>query len=225
MYRRSPDFQETMDGIDPLRGTYHSADSNSSPLRASASSSKAVLAALRALQDKIKRLESERTQALDETANLRQQIKNQEMEADNFKRRDSLASQKKLHEVQSAYDRSVTEKTESEIRLSNLEERNRIEDEIARDLRAKIRAVEDEKHNGLLVIKDMESERTRLQSQILHVQHKEKGEHAFVIALFCTILHHNNLSHIRFGHHYQFQCMYIQDNYKYVSCDMFISYY
>ena len=164
-----------MEEIDPRRGSYNAAVSSSSPLRASASSSKAVLAALRALQDKIKRLESERTLALDETAALRQQIKNQEMESDSFQRRDSLASQKKLHEVQSAYDRSVSEKTESEMRLSKLEDRNRIEDEIARDLRAKIRAVEDEKHNGLLVIKDLESERTQLQSQILHVQHKEKG--------------------------------------------------
>ena len=175
MYRRTSDFQDMMEEIDPRRGSYNAAVSSSSPLRASASSSKAVLAALRALQDKIKRLESERTLALDETAALRQQIKNQEMESDSFQRRDSLASQKKLHEVQSAYDRSVSEKTESEMRLSKLEDRNRIEDEIARDLRAKIRAVEDEKHNGLLVIKDLESERTQLQSQILHVQHKEKG--------------------------------------------------
>jgi hypothetical protein len=44
------------------------------------------------------------------------------------------------------------------------------------DLRSKIRAIEDEKHSGLLVIKDLESERAQLQSQILHIQQKEKGE-------------------------------------------------
>lgn len=43
----------------------------------SASSSKAVLAALRALQDKIRRLEQERGAALDEAAQLRHQLQTQ----------------------------------------------------------------------------------------------------------------------------------------------------
>ena len=98
-----------------------------------------MLAALRALQDKIRRLESERTQALNDTAQLRQQIKNQEVESDHIKQKEHLASQKNLLEVRTAYDRILTEKTEAEIRLSKLEDRNRIEEEIARDLRAKIR--------------------------------------------------------------------------------------
>ena len=174
MYRRSTDFQDMIDGIDPLASTYNSVVSGSSPLRASASSSKAVLAALRALQDKIRRLELERTQALDETSQLRQQIKNQEIESERFKQRESLSTQKNLHEVRSAYDRILTGKTESEIRLSKLEDRNRVEEEIARDLRLKIRAAEDEKHTGLLVIKDLESERGQLQNQIMHIQQKEK---------------------------------------------------
>ena len=81
-----------------------------------------------------------------------------------------------MHEVRSAYDIIQTGKTESEIRLSKLEDRNRIEEEIAQDLRLKIRAAEDEKHSGLLIIKDLESERNQLQSQIIHIQEKEKGE-------------------------------------------------
>jgi septal ring factor EnvC (AmiA/AmiB activator) len=58
----------------------------------SASSSKAVLAALRALQDKIRRLESERALALDENAQLRHQIKNQEIETGMVRFRDRLMS-------------------------------------------------------------------------------------------------------------------------------------
>jgi chromosome segregation ATPase len=136
-----------------MNRSYNSGISSVSPNNASASSSKAVLAALRALQDKIRRLESERAQALDETAQLRHQIKNQEIEAEHIKQRDSLTAQKNLHEVRSAYERILTEKTETEIRLSKLEDRNRQEQQIAADLRSKILSAEEEKHSTLLTIK------------------------------------------------------------------------
>ena len=57
-----------------LDSSYRSATSANST-SVNTSSSKAVLAALRALQDKIRRLESERSQALDEATDLRQKIK------------------------------------------------------------------------------------------------------------------------------------------------------
>ena len=61
-----------------LNKSYSSIISSASNGNAS-SSSKAVLAALRALQDKIRRLETERTQALDESSQLRLQLKNFEI--------------------------------------------------------------------------------------------------------------------------------------------------
>lgn len=178
MYNRGSNFQDMIDGLEHDRngGQSPAISTNMTPMRSAATSSKAVLTALRALQDKISRLESEKTEALEESARLRLQIQNQDMTSERFKQRDNLTSQKNLHEVRTAYDRILTEKSETEMRLSKLDDRNRAEEKIAIDLRAKIRAVEDEKHSGLLTIKDLESERTQLQSQILHVHQKEKGK-------------------------------------------------
>jgi uncharacterized protein (UPF0335 family) len=178
MYNRGSNFQDMIDGLERDRnGGYSPALSATvTPMRSAATSSKAVLTALRALQDKISRLESEKTEALEESARLRLQIQNQDLTSERYKQRDNLTSQKNLHEVRTAYDRILTEKSETEMRLSKLDDRNRAEEQIAIELRAKIRAVEDEKHTGLLTIKDLESERTQLQSQILHIHQKEKGE-------------------------------------------------
>ena len=160
----------------PLNRSFGSAASNTPGGNGSASSSKAVLAALRALQDKIRRLESERAQALDETVQLRHQLKTQEIESDHVKQRDHLAAQKTLHEIRSAYERLLTEKTEVEIRLSKLEDRNRDEQQISEELRNKIVHIEGEKHDSLIGIKDLEGERLHLQGQIQHIQQKEKGK-------------------------------------------------
>ena len=165
MHHRSPNYPEMFERVLPT----------SSPLTSAATSSKAVLAALRALQDKIKRLEHEKNVAIEETARLRLQIQNQNFESGRFKERDSLTSLKNLHEVRTAYERILTEKSETETRLLKLEERNQAEEKIALDLRAKIRIFEDEKHSGILAIKELELERTQLHSQILHIQQKEKG--------------------------------------------------
>ena len=165
MHLRSPNFPEMFERVMP----------SSSPLPSSATSSKAVLAALRALQDKIKRLEREKNDAIEETTRLRLQIQNQNYESGRFKERDSLTSLKNLNEVRTAYERILTEKSETETRLLKLEERNQAEEKIALDLRAKIRIFEDEKHSGILAIKELELERTQLHGQILHIQQKEKG--------------------------------------------------
>lgn len=158
-----------------LNRSYNGGTSSSPTNNASASGSKAVLAALRALQDKIRRLESERAQALDDTVQLRHQLKTQEIESEHTKQRDNLASQKSLHEIRSAYERLLSEKTEVEIRLSKLEDRNRDEQQIADDLRTKILRIEDEKHDGLLGIKDLEGARSQIQEQLQLSQQKEKG--------------------------------------------------
>lgn len=143
---------------------------------ASASNSKAVLAALRALQDKIRRLESERAQALDETVQLRHQIKNQQIESENLKHRETLASQKILHETRCACERLLTEKTEMEIRIAKLDDRNRDEQQNLTDLRSKMATFENDRRLSLLEINNMEGERSNLRSQLLHTQQKEKGK-------------------------------------------------
>ena len=168
------EFGELNGDSSPINRSYNSGISNSSPV-ASASSSKAVLAALRALQDKIRRLESERAQAIDEAAQLRHQIKSQEIETEHLRQKESLVSQKNLHEVRDAYEKVLAEKMDTEIRLAKLEERNREEQRISEDLRVKIRLLEEEKHSGMLSIKDLEAEKTHLESQIQHIHLKDRG--------------------------------------------------
>ena len=182
MYRpESPTDINTVDGLD-FDGSNHNRSVNSkgsysSSVNASASSSKAVLAALRALQDKIRRLESERAQAIDDTAQLRHQIKNQEIESEHLKQRDNLAAQKSIHEVRSAYERILTEKTETEIRLVKMEERNREEQQISADLRSKVISSESDRHLAMLEIKKLDVEKDQLLGQVRHFQQKEKGNH------------------------------------------------
>ena len=156
---------------DLLDRSYNSTYNGSS----NTSSSKAVLAALRALQDKIRRLESERTQALDETVQLRHQLKNQEVEADHAKQREQLQAQKSLQEVRSAYERLLTDKSELEVRLSKYEEKNKQAQANVDDLQARIRILEDDKHAGTMKLKDLEHQKIQIETQIKLAQQKEEG--------------------------------------------------
>ena len=150
----------------------------------STSSSKAVLAALRALQDKIRRLEAERSQALDEATQLRHQLKNQEVEAEHAKQRDQLTSQKSLSEVRAAYERLLTDKSELEVRLSKFEEKNKQAQSHVDELQAKIRVLEDEKHAGTMKLKDLDHQRAQTEAQIKLAQQKEEGNHHTIITDF-----------------------------------------
>eukprot|EP01035_Chromulina_nebulosa_P031574 gene31574-42102_t len=105
------------------------------------SSSKAVLAALRALQDKIRRLEAERAQAVEESSQLKHQLKLQEIEFDHSRQKESLSSQKVLQEAKNSFEKVFTEKTDLEVRLS------------------KIRLLEDEKHAISSKLRDFEFQR------------------------------------------------------------------
>lgn len=86
-----------------------------------ASSSKAVLAALRALQDKIRRLETEKSQALDDAASLRTQLKSLEIDQEHSRERDALHNQKLLQDARMAYEKVLSEKTDLENRLRMLD--------------------------------------------------------------------------------------------------------
>lgn len=153
-----------------------------------ATSSKAVLAALRALQDKIKRLETERSQALDETAQLKHQLKSLEIESEHMKQKENLIAQKNLQEARAAYDRLLTEKTDLELRLSRVDDKNKTTKHQTDDLQARIRILEEEKHNCLLQVKDLEAQKLYFESQISYAKQFEKGlSH---LCLFPSIFQH-----------------------------------
>lgn len=148
------------------------------------SSSKAVLAALRALQDKIRRLESERSLALDEVSQLKMQLKNQEVEFEHQKQKDQLASQKSLQDARSVNDKLLHDKTELEVKLSIIEEKNHQVLRQVEEYQLKTKHLEEEKHNSLARLKELEYEQLHLDQEIKHSQAKEKG---IYIALFLCL--------------------------------------
>jgi len=159
----------------PLNRSFNSAISNNSGTSASASSSKAVLAALRALQDKIRRLEAERAQATEECSQLRQQMKNLEIEADHTRQREVLIAQKNLSETRSAYDKLLHDKSELEIRLSIMEGKNRETESLSDQLHRRIRDLEYDKEDAMKKIKELEHENKAIELRIAESEKKEKG--------------------------------------------------
>jgi hypothetical protein len=141
------------------------------------SSSKAVLAALRALQDKIRRLESERSQALDEVTQLRMQLKNQEIESEHQKQRDQLATQKSFQDAKVSQERLQQEKMELEVRVQRMEDKIRLSHQSSEDLQTKLRVLEDDKHAANLRIREMEHSHHQMEQQIKSAQIKEKGNY------------------------------------------------
>ena len=121
----------------------------------STTSSKAVLSALRALQDKIRRLETEKSQALEETARLRQSFTGLQADADQLRARDDAMAQRNIMEAKGAYDRLLAEKTDLEVRVGRAEERKSDIQRTHDELKDKIRAMLDEKHASLNKIKEM----------------------------------------------------------------------
>lgn len=156
-----------------LNRSYNSVLSGTSTANAS-TSSKAVLAALRALQDKIRRLEAERTQALDETSHLKHQLQTQSIEAEHSRQKENLAVQKNLQEARSAYDKMLSEKSELENRAIKMEEKNKMALAQADEMQTKIRFLEEEKHSTALRLKDLEHQHQQLESQIRNTEHKER---------------------------------------------------
>ena len=148
-----------------------------------ASSSKAVLAALKALQDKIRLLETERSQALDEISALKLQMKNQEIENENARQKEILNNQKLLQESKLSYDRLVYEKNDMESKLNKILEKNHSMSDLSNNLQMKIQMLEDDKNSLLNKLKDMEFENSQLELQIKHSQLHEKGKINFSCCL------------------------------------------
>jgi chromosome segregation ATPase len=155
-----------------LDGTYGSLSGGGS----ASSSSKAVLAALRALQDKIRRLESERTQALDESAQLRHQLKNQEIEGEHGRQRESLSHHKAMQEVRTAYERVHADKSELELRLAGADEKFKRQAAEAADLQSRVRAAEQELHEALMKARDSDHVAHQQESNVKIAVQKQEGE-------------------------------------------------
>jgi len=170
-----PDYfnlDEDRENNSPLHKSYSSVGTAASNgvVPGQSSSSAAVLAALRALQDKIRRLESERSAAIDESVQLRHQLKNLEIESDHVKQREILASQKTLQESRNAYDRLVNEKTDLEIRANKLEEKLQLSKSTIDELMSKVKSFEEEKQTSSLKVKELETTLQKVEERVQQAQ-------------------------------------------------------
>ena len=173
MYRFSEDFESHTSSI--MRpGDESMLDSSVGSAHSSASSSKAVLAALRALQEKIRRLEAEKTQALDECQSLRSQKKALEMDMEHERQREVLAQQKANQESRIGLDKLLNEKKELEHKLNVLEERKNTSQTKAEELVLKTQALESEKTSAVLKLQEMEAMKQQIEKQFIAAQDREK---------------------------------------------------
>ena len=138
------------------------------------SSSKAVLAALRALQDKIRRLETERSSALEESDAYRQRLQGLENESDQLRARDDAIAQRNIQEARSQHDRLVAEKADLEVRVSRAEDRKREVKKASDEIEEQITKLQDEKHISVQKVKDFESQNKQLETQLSNLQTKER---------------------------------------------------
>jgi hypothetical protein len=146
----------------------------SSVLSQGTSSSKAVLAALRSLQDKIRRLETDRTRAMEEAATLRHRLQGFEVEAEQTRAKDDAIAQRNIQEARATYDRLIAEKVDLEVRVARAEERRNDIRSSSETLETDIRKLKEEKESLLLKIKDGESQQKHLDIQLQNIYSREK---------------------------------------------------
>ncbi|CAM9321629.1 unnamed protein product [Chrysoparadoxa australica] len=111
-------------------GVSHSLDLGSSGLGGTglsnfgpAHSSKAVLSALRALQDKVRKLEQERDKAKVECRLLEQRLTAQQASHDTSMQREVMASRERQTAARLAYERLAADKSNVDVRLAKAEEK------------------------------------------------------------------------------------------------------
>ena len=141
-----------------------------------ASSSKAVLAALKALQEKIRKLEAERTQFVDEIAALKNQLKSQEIEAEHSRQRDNLANMKTIHELKATNERLEMDRQSLEKDFSRLEEKNREFAKAQAASQEKMSQLQEDNEVLRLRCKEFEAAQRQAESQAGKSQQREKGE-------------------------------------------------
>ncbi|GAB5029554.1 Hypothetical protein NocV09_00101690 [Nannochloropsis oceanica] len=118
-------------------------------------SSTAVLSALRALQDKIKRLEKERADAIWEVGMLRQQLEGVQRRAEVERREDVLELQEQYSHVQGAYERLLSDKEAMESKLVRSEERRAVLVQEAGRLRGQLLAEEESRRLAKVRVRGM----------------------------------------------------------------------
>jgi chromosome segregation ATPase len=174
----SPDVYhvpETGDRESPVNRSFATVTSLNSSTHTTASSSKAVLAALRALQDKIRRLEAERSQALDEAADLRGKLKSYEIEAEHSRQRDAMQAQRQIQDTKLNYEKLVDEKKDLENRAHQLEERNRDAEAQLNELLSQSNRLTESKNISDSKIKELSLKVQSLENQLQASQQREKG--------------------------------------------------
>ena len=110
---------------------------------------------------------------MEETARLRQSYSSLQAETDQIRARDDAMAQRNIMEAKGSYDRLLAEKTDLEVRVQRAEERKTDIQRTHDELKDKIRAMLDEKHESLTKIKDMESHVNHLETQLTHLHKKE----------------------------------------------------
>jgi len=115
---------------------------------------------------------------------LKHQLKNQEIESEHSRQKDSLVSQKALQEARSTFERLLTEKTELEIRFAKLEERNKASQREADELVSKLKFLEDEKHSSTAKWRELEFSHQQLELQIKTAQQKEIGASEVIVVSY-----------------------------------------
>lgn len=109
---------------------------------------------------------------------MRIQIKNQEIENEHTKQREILSAQKSLQDTRTNYERLLSEKTELEIKIMALEEKNQQVHMSNQENLSKIKLLEEERHQNQLKVKDLEHQQFHIEQQIKLSQQKEKGSFA-----------------------------------------------
>jgi chromosome segregation ATPase len=153
----------------------NSSNSTGIALQSTASSSKAVLAALRALQDKIRRLESEKAQALDDAAQIRTQLKSLEIENDHARERDALHSQKLLQDARMAYEKVLSEKTDMESRLHILDKQLEKANTELHATMSENKELEGSKRSGSEKVQQLENQIIEMELKLQDSLRKEQG--------------------------------------------------
>lgn len=118
-------------------------------------SSTAILSALRALQEKIKRLEKERADAIVENAALRQQNNEVQRHSELQRRKEVLEFQEQCVHIQSAYESLLAEREAMESKLASSEEKRRSLLQEANRLRARLAVEEDSRRMAEGRMRDM----------------------------------------------------------------------
>lgn len=155
-----------------------SASSYASPgtsfTHASVSSSKAVLAALRALQEKIKKLETERLEAQEEAAQLRAQLRHYEEEAKYQKQKEQSYAHESLLETRSTIEQLSVDKQELEQKLHKAEQDNRAISRELERLREQLDATLQVKEGMIPQVREAEGRISVLEQEVRASQEREK---------------------------------------------------